>query len=199
MNANQRDEQLFFSEMADVIPLNKGRNRADASSTGARSPSEAQLARRASAQDGEQESNFLSDEFVDLLPANDPIEFRRDGIQTGVIEKLRHGGYQVDSQLNLLKRPVAECRRELFNFIRQAHQHELRCVMIIHGRGRSDESHPNVVRSYVGKWLGQFDEVQAYATAQPRHGGLGATYVMLRKSHRARQRNRELHQRRRAP
>ncbi|WP_299259063.1 DNA endonuclease SmrA [uncultured Kushneria sp.] len=199
MNANQRDEQLFFSEMADVIPLNKGRNRADAGSTGMRTPSDAQLARRASAQDGEQESNFLSDEFVDLLPANDPIEFRRDGIQTGVIEKLRHGGYQVDSQLNLIKRPVTECRRELFNFIRQAHHHELRCVMIIHGRGKSDESHANVVRSYVSKWLGQFDEVQAYVTAQPRHGGIGATYVMLRKTHRARQRNRELHQRRRAP
>ncbi|ART61695.1 DNA endonuclease SmrA [Kushneria marisflavi] len=199
MNANQRDEQLFFHEMADVIPLNKGRNRADAGNTGARPPSEAQLARRASAQDGEQESNFLSDEFVDLLPVNDPIEFRRDGIQTGVIEKLRHGGYQVDSQLNLLKRPVAECRRELFRFIREAHQHELRCVMIVHGRGKSDESHANVVRSYVGKWLEQFDEVQAYATAQPRHGGLGATYVMLKKSYRARQRNRELHQRRRAP
>ncbi|ARS53959.1 DNA endonuclease SmrA [Kushneria konosiri] len=199
MNANQRDEQLFSHEMADVIPLNKGRNRADAGNGGARPPSEAQLARRASAQDGEQESNFLSDEFVDLLPFTDPIEFRRDGIQTGVIEKLRHGGYQVDSQLNLLKRPVAECRREVFRFIREAHQHELRCVVIVHGRGKSDESHANVVRSYVSKWLEQFDEVQAYATAQPRHGGLGATYVMLRKSHRARQRNRELHQRRRAP
>ncbi|MFC0268380.1 DNA endonuclease SmrA [Kushneria aurantia] len=198
MSASQCDEQLFYREMADVVPLEKGRNRADTESP-QRPPSEAQLARRASAQDGEGESNFLSDEFVELLPPHDPVEFRRDGIQTGVIDRLRDGGYRVDSQLNLLKRPVAECRRELFRFIREAREHDLRCVMLIHGRGKSDDSHANVVRSYVMRWLSQFDEVQAFASAQPRHGGIGATYVMLRKSDRARQRNRELHQRRRAP
>lgn len=198
MDANQRDDQLFFSEMADVVPLRKGQNRADVDAP-ERVPSESQLARRASAQDGESESNFLTDEFIEPLPVDDPIEFRRDGIQTGVIEKLRHGGYRVDSRLNLLKRPVADCRQALFGFIREAHAHELRCVMIIHGRGKSDKSHANVVRSCVSRWLTQFDEVQAYSSAQPRHGGIGATYVMLRKSERARQRNREMHQRRRTP
>lgn len=198
MNANQRDDQLFFSEMADVVPLRKGQNRADVDATD-RTPSESQLARRASAQDGETESNFLTEEFVEMLPVDDPIEFRRDGIQTGVIEKLRHGGYRVDSRLSLLKRPVAECRQALFDFIRQAHALELRCVMIVHGRGRNDQSHANVVRSCVARWLTQFDEVQAYSSAQPRHGGIGATYVMLKKTDRARQRNRELHQRRRTP
>ena len=54
-----------------------------------------------------------------------------------------------------------------------------------------------MVRSYVAKWLMQFDEVQAYTSAQPAHGGIGATYVMLRKSERARARNRERQQKRR--
>lgn len=195
MTFDERENRLFSEAMADVMPLSKGNDRAMTSQP-RKGPTQAQLARRASAQDGEEESNFLSDEFVELLPPDDPIEFRRDGIQSGVVDKLRQGGYPVESQLNLLRRPVVECRRELFKFIRDAYQHELRSVLIVHGRGKNDASHANIVRSYVAKWLGQFEEVQAYVSALPRHGGIGATYVMLRKSLRARQRNRELHQKR---
>ncbi|WP_106478174.1 DNA endonuclease SmrA [Phytohalomonas tamaricis] len=195
MTFDEREYQIFSEAMADVRPLSKGTDKVLASQP-RKEPTQAQLARRASAQGGEEESNFLSDEFVELLSSDDPIEFRRDGIQTGVVDKLRQGGYPVESQLNLLRRPLSECRRELFKFIRDAHQHELRSVLIVHGRGKRDDSHANIARSYIAKWLGQFEEVQAYASALPRHGGVGATYVMLRKSLRARQRNRELHQKR---
>ncbi|RKR06208.1 DNA-nicking Smr family endonuclease [Kushneria sinocarnis] len=195
MTAERDDEQLFSEAMADVVPLRKGHDKAHSSSR-PEQPTEAQLARRSRAQDGEEESNFLSDDFVELLPPNDPIEFRRDGIQTGVIERLRHGEYTIESRLHLQRRPVRECRSALFRFIRESHRQGLRNVMVVHGRGRSDDSHSNVVRSHVARWLTQFDEVQAYTSAQPHHGSIGATYVMLRKSERARQRNREMHQKR---
>lgn len=180
----------------DVLPLSKGNDKADIGSS-SRSPSEAQLARRASAQAESHSSNFLSNEFVDLLPHHDPIEFRRDGIQSGVAERLRHGGYTPEARLHLLKRPIENCRSELFVFIQDALAHDLRCLLIVHGRGKALDSHANVVRSYVAKWLSQIDEVQAYTSAQPSHGGIGATYVMLRKSERARARNRERQQKRR--
>ena len=192
-------EQNFdFSSLVgdDVRPLSKGRDRADID-TAPRSPSEAQLARRASAEEETGTTNFLSGEFVDLLPEHDPIEFRRNGIQTGVLDQLRQGGYAPEARLHLLKQPVRNCRSELFTFIRDAIGHDLRCLLIVHGRGKAVDSHANVVRSYVAKWLTQFEEVQAYASAQPSHGGIGATYVMLRKSERARARNREVQQKRR--
>lgn len=59
------------------------------------------------------------------------------------------------------------------------------------------DSPANVLRSYIAKWLIQFDEVQAYISAQPSDGGLGATWVMLRKSDRAKANNRERQQKRR--
>ena len=180
----------------DVLPLSKGNNKADIEAP-SRSPSETQLARRANAQAESHPSNFLSDEFVDLLPHHDPVEFRRDGIQSGVVERLRHGGYAPEARLHLLKRPIGSCRSELFTFLQDALAHDLRCLLVVHGRGRALDSHANVVRSYVAKWLSQFDEVQAYASAQPSHGGIGATYVMLRKTERARARNRERQQKRR--
>lgn len=192
----QKDEDFRSLLGEDVLPLSKGSNKANIENA-PQSPSEAQLARRANAEAESSSSNFLSDEFVDLLPHHDPIEFRRDGIQEGVVERLRHGGYAPEARLHLLKRPVRDCRNDLFTFIQDAWAHDLRCLLVVHGRGKGLDSHANVVRSYIAKWLSQFEQVQAYTSAQPAHGGIGATYVMLRKTERARARNRERQQKRR--
>lgn len=61
----------------------------------------------------------------------------------------------------------------MFSFIQQAMADGLRNVLIIHGKGRDDKSHANIVRSYVARWLTEFDDVQAYCTALPHHGGSG--------------------------
>ena len=195
MNQPLRDDMDFRTLVGDVKPL-PPRNRADPGAQ-RKSPSESQLAQREWAEEEKGARNFLSDDFVDLLPPFDPMEYRREGIQQGVVDKLRHGGYSVQSQLHLLRRPLSECRRMLFPFIQEAYAHDLRSVMIIHGRGREIDSPANVLRSYLAKWLGQFEEVQAYVSAQPPEGGLGATWVMLRKSDRAKANNRERQQKRR--
>lgn len=195
MNQSLHGDMDFRALVGDVKPLTK-RNRAD-TGTQRHQPSEAQLARRERAQERLDERNFLSDDFVDLLPPFDPIEYRREGIQQGVVDKLKHGGYSVQAQLHLLRRPLAECRNMLFPFIQEAYAHDLRSVLIVHGRGREIDSPANVLRSYLAKWLCQFEEVQAYVSAQPSEGGLGATWVMLRKSDRAKMNNRERQQKRR--
>ncbi|SQC93169.1 Probable DNA endonuclease SmrA [Cedecea neteri] len=43
----------------------------------------------------------------------------------------------------------------------------------------------NVVRSFLGRWLAEFEEVQAFCVAMPHHGGSGACYVALKKSEQA--------------
>lgn len=189
-------DQEFRHLMNDVRPLPRDKQRADIAKP-QQLPSEAQLARRQNAEALDSESNFLSDDFVELIGAHDPIEYRRDGIQTGVLEKLRHGGYPPEARLHLIKLPISECRHEIFRFIREGYQHELRSLLVVHGRGREDDSRANILRSYVAKWLAQFDEVQAYVSAPAHQGGLGATLVMLRKSERARAANRERQQKRR--
>jgi len=195
MNQSLRDEVGFEAMIGDVTPLKRD-NRAD---PGKKPPTSAEAwqARRDAAEEGTGERNFLSDDFVDLLPPIDPMTFRRDGIQQGVADKLKHGGYPVQAQLHLRRRPLAECRRMLFAFMEDAYAHDLRSILIVHGRGREIDSPANVLRSYLAKWLAQFEQVQAYVSAQPSDGGLGATWVMLRKSARAKTNNRERQQKRR--
>ncbi|MGM1052049.1 MAG: DNA endonuclease SmrA [Pseudomonadota bacterium] len=186
----------FQALMGDVRPLPRTGNRADPGHS-RHSPSEAQLARRESAAAELEGHGFLSDDFVDLVLPFDPLAYRRDGIQQGVVDLLRHGGYADQARLHLLRRPLEECRRALPPFIHEAFAHDLRSVLIIHGRGQTIDSPPNVLRSYLAKWLTQFPEVQAFVSAQPSDGGLGATWVMLRKSERAKSANRERQQKRR--
>ncbi|TLF53395.1 DNA endonuclease SmrA [Halomonas urmiana] len=196
MSQTHRNDEDFQALVGDVRPLPKRAHRAD---PGRRrgAPSEAQLARRESAAAESPGRDLLSTDFIDLLPPFDPLLFYRDGIQVGVVDRLRHGGYPVQASLHLLRRPLEECRQCLAPFIREAYAHDLRSVMIIHGRGREIDSPANVLRSCLAKWLESLDEVQAFASASQADGGLGATWVMLRKSERAKANNRERQQKRR--
>lgn len=185
---NLDDESLFRDAMGDVTPLKDC-----ASTQWLRAPS---TKAPRSSQPEDRPENFLTRGFLDIIPLTQPLEFKAEGIQQGVVDKLRLGKYSLDASLNLLRQPVETCRQSLFSFMLEARKQGLRNVLIIHGKGRDDESHANIVRSYVARWLQQFEDVQAFCMAQPQHGGAGALYVGLRKTEQARLDNRERHAKR---
>lgn len=184
---NPDDKSLFLDAMEDVQPLKR---RADLHWQPSRN------ARTRQEIDTEQLDNFLTLGFLELVPLAETLAFQREGLQQGVIDKLRAGKYTRQASLSLLRQPAEKCRQMLFSFIRQAERDGLRNLIIIHGKGREENSHPNVVRSYLARWLTEFDAVQAFCVALPHHGGSGACYVALRKSDEAKQENWERHAKR---
>lgn len=136
------------------------------------------------------DGNFLALSDIELLDPYYPLEFRRPGVQHGVFRKLKQGKYPMDARLDLHRMTVERAREEVFGFIRQALGYELRNVMIVTGRGNHSQSAEAILKSYVNRWLPEFDEVQAYCSAQPQHGGTGAVYIMLKKSERQSEQNR---------
>lgn len=185
---DENEDFLFFQEMADVRKLS-------ATNQVVYLKNRQQTARVDFAELAESE-NVLTTGFLDIIDCAEPLEYKQDGVQQGVLDKLRHGKYPLEASLNLLRKPVETCRQELFSFFLQAQAQNLRTLLIVHGRGRHDESHPNIVRSYVAKWLKQLDEVQAFSVALGKDGGAGACYVALRKSAAAKQENWERHAKR---
>lgn len=161
---NLDDKSLFLDAMEDVQPLKRATDVHWHPTRNQRAPQRI---------DTLQLDNFLTTGFLDIIPLSQPLEFRREGLQHGVLDKLRSGKYPQQASLNLLRQPVEECRKMMFSFIQQALADGLRNVLIIHGKGRDDKSHANIVRSYVARWLTEFDDVQAYCTALPHHGGSG--------------------------
>lgn len=175
---NPDDKSFFLDAMEDVQPLKRCADIHWQPSRNTRTREEV---------DSEQLDNFLTLDFLDVLPLEEPLAFQREGVQQGVIDKLRTGKYARQASLNLLRQPAERCRQMLYSFIRQAGRDGLRNLIIIHGKGREQNSHPNVVRSYLARWLTEFEEVQAFCVALPHHGGSGACYVSLRKSGEAKQ------------
>ncbi len=135
--------------------------------------------------------NFLQRDLITPLSLMTSPSFRAEGIQSGVLEKLRRGSYPLEGSLMLIRQSIEQSRQSVYQFINEIIRRGGRNVLIIHGKSYQESSHSNILRSYLTCWLPQFSEVQAFCVAQQRHGGSGAMYVSLRKPEELRQQNRE--------
>ena len=132
----------------------------------------------------------LAGEPVEMVEPLAELSFRRPGVQHGVFRNLRQGKYALDARLDLHKMNVERARREVYQFICDCVQNDVRTALIAHGKGESREQ-PALLKSCVAYWLPQLEDVLAFHSAQKQHGGAGATYVMLRKSERKKQETRD--------
>ncbi len=183
------DDDLFVEEMAGVEPL--GRD-ARVRLVKDRLSDDQLRGRRRAAEGVDQAINPLADEGISPLDAWFVLEFKRPGIQNGVYRKLRLGHYQVDARLDLHRMVVKQAREEVFSFIEEATRLGLRTLLIVHGKGQSKSQGDQtaVLKGYVNHWLQHLDQVQAFHSAQPQHGGTGAVYVLLKKSAKQKRENR---------
>lgn len=191
------DSDIFqdaLGRLGDVKPLAQER-RVALKKDRQESEASRRARREAAVQETARELNPLSGEFVEPVAPWDPLEFKRDGVQNGVYRNLRLGKYTVDARLDLHRHTVEMARRAVLEFVRDCVEADVRCALITHGKGEGRQQ-PALLKSCVNSWLPQLREVLAFHSAQKQHGGLGATYVLLRKSERKRQENLERHQRR---
>lgn len=132
----------------------------------------------------------LASEPVEMVEPLAVLSYQRPGVQHGVLRNLRLGKYRLDARLDLHKKTVDIARQEVHQFIVDCVENDVRFAIITHGKGEGREQ-PALLKSCVAYWLPQMDSVLAFHTAQKRHGGYGATYVLLRKSERKKQELRE--------
>lgn len=133
---------------------------------------------------------FTLDQLIHPL---DPIAWKREGVQEGVYRNLRLGKYTIDARLDLINRSLGEACEELPNFIKECYRAGLRTVIVTPGRGKHIESQQNVMKSALSLWLPKIDEVLAFHTTEPQHGGLASIYLLLRKNEEQRLANQERH------
>lgn len=108
------------------------------------------------------------------------LQFARIGVQRRVLRRLRRGQYGVQAELDLHGMTVPVAHEELRAFLAECRLRNYRCVRIIHGKGNRSSNRGPVLKGKVDRWLRQWDEVIAFASARPVDGGTGAAYVLLR-------------------
>jgi len=106
--------------------------------------------------------------------------FVRPGLQQKQVRRLRRGQMPIAAEADLHGARIHEARVLLDGFLRECRADGLRCVRVIHGKGRGSRDGHAVLKWEVDRWLRGHDGVMAFCSAQPRDGGTGAVYVLLK-------------------
>lgn len=183
------DQGLFRSMLGDVAPIKSGqkvyRRHKVPDTPGIRNRKTA-----AQAAPSEQQDGLSSIEYIAPLSPHEVLSYKKEGVQHGVFKKLRLGQYPLEATIDLHRLNFEQARREVARFVADCNRYEVRTVLITHGKGEHRRP-PAMLKSCVNHWLRQVDEVLAFHSAQPRHGGTGSTYVLFRKSAARKAANRE--------
>jgi DNA-nicking Smr family endonuclease len=113
------------------------------------------------------------------LASGEELVFAREGVQNGLLRKLRRGQYRVQAEIDLHGLTVPEAKEELRSFLAHALEHHFRCVRIIHGKGLRSGHRGPVLKGAVSSVLRRVGPVLAYVSARQVDGGTGALYVLL--------------------
>ncbi len=107
------------------------------------------------------------------------LSYVRAGLPRQILRRLRnHWVAQAELDLHGLNRQ--EAKHELAEFLHACWRRGLRCVRIVHGKGRGSRDRVPVLKLHVRHWLTQRQEVLAFVQARPADGGGGAVMVLLR-------------------
>ena len=172
---NDNELELFRQAVGDVKPVDDGRIEKNPSKP---APHPSKLI--------EDEQQALQDSLSDAydpteIQPGDTLSYKREGIQNREFRKLRTGEYSIQSELDLHGYTVESARIALFGFLRQSQERGHRAIRIIHGKGHRSSNKGPVLKTMVNRWLRQSDPVLAFHSAQPRDGGTGAVYVLLKR------------------
>ncbi|KZZ45251.1 Smr domain-containing protein [Thalassolituus sp. HI0120] len=184
------DDDLFLQEMQGVEPI-QAKEKVTLSKGDINKANAAARKLAAATEAPSEDKNHLQTSDVKRIGPHDIMGYKRPGIQDGVFRKLRLGKYEIEARLDLHRRTVEQARSELFRFIHDCMDHDIRCILVLPGKGDRNIDDPGILKSYLVHWLEDLNEVQAFHTAQKHHGGSGAFYVLLKKSERKKQEARE--------
>ncbi|WP_271408248.1 Smr/MutS family protein [Pseudomonas sp. Q1-7] len=175
------DESTLFAEQMRGVK----RIQNDRADTGKPKTDVKQLANRrqnATAAQAGVKVDGLSDQFVIDVGAEDELYWARDGVQESQMRKLKQGQIGFEGSLDLHGMTVEKARETLWDFIAEATRFEVRCVRVTHGKAARLDGKRPLIKSHVNTWLRQHPQVLGFTSCQPRHGGTGAVYVMLRRT-----------------
>ncbi len=135
----------------------------------------------------------LTPEVAPLAPGPIPGSAPGSGLDGRTQTRLRRGQMAIEARLDLHGMTQAQAHEALDNFLARAQDQGKRCVLVVTGKGGKAAEDPDnmfaerrtgVLRAAVPRWLGEGGNrarVLSFDTAQPRHGGEGALYVLLRR------------------
>ncbi|MFP8965410.1 Smr/MutS family protein [Pokkaliibacter sp. CJK22405] len=173
---SEDDFDVFRSEMKGVRRLNVTRRVA----TKPVRQSSAGYRRIAASEETVQTPSDLTDAHMELVGSETPLLFCANGVQINLFRKLRQGRIPWEAGLDLHGMSIEDAREELHRFIQEALHSGMKSVIVVHGKAVSELGKYPLLKSHTNDWLRQIPAVLAFSSAQPKDGGHGAVYVLLK-------------------
>lgn len=134
-------------------------------------------------------SSFLATPFPILSNTPQRLAGCHPSVPSKTFKQLGLGQLPPQAVIDLHGLREAQAWLELHAFLAAMHGAEagntaIRVVLVIHGKGHGHGAAKamGVIKSQLASQLAQSPHVLAFHTAQPHDGGMGATYVLLKKN-----------------
>ena len=114
------------------------------------------------------------------------VEGKGPDADDALLRRLRNGEFPPDARVDLHGLHLPAARRAVHESIQRVIAQSKRCVLVVHGRGRHSETEPVLKEAFL-EWLAEppiGPRVLAFTSARGRDGGVGATYVLVRRGDR---------------
>ncbi len=122
----------------------------------------------------------LSNHYTTIQHAESILSFCHSSLTRKRLLDLKQGKIPYTGRLDLHGLTPDTARDVLCEFIDRQYKADSRCVLIIHGKGGRFNEAP-ILKNLVYHWLPQLPQILAFHSANPRDGGNGALYVLLKK------------------
>ena len=165
--------------MREVKPLTKSRAKGQVEISPEQSPTDASARREVKARNSAKKP--ASQQATPLPPISHGSSA---GVDRRQAQRFKRGKTPIEGRLDLHGMTQQAAHEALRRFIADAAASGKRCVLVITGKGR-DGPEGGVLRQQVPRWLNEPDlrgKVLSFDHAQPKDGGSGAIYVLLRRS-----------------
>jgi len=178
----EQDAAMFLQAMSDVEPLEadpRGQVGKSRRTNRVPLPSDDEIS-LAAFQDFVEGRSAFTIQYTDEY-----MEGAAPGVDPHLVRRLHHGDFAIQGQLDLHGSTVEEAKILLDRFLNRSYSGGLRCVRLIHGRGKNSPDNRPILKERVQMWLshGRLSRlVLAFVTAPARDGGAGAAYVLLRRA-----------------
>ncbi len=108
----------------------------------------------------------------------------RASISQDVFLQLKKGLTPFEAKFDMHGFKEEEAWGYLNDFLSKAYSARLRCVLIVHGKGKGygNDGQMGIIKANICSWLENSPVVLGYHTAQSKHGGSGAVYVLIRRN-----------------
>jgi len=176
------EEKVFMAAMQGVKEMNgsKGRQVSPKAKTSLHPPSiepEEEI--------GKSLKQFLRGDIEFELEYTDEFMYGYvRGLDIKTFQQLKAGSLSTGSHLDLHGMTSDQAQDSLLFFIRESYLQGHRCALVVTGRGTNSPGGQSILRRQTETWLTTDPlkrVVLAFCTAQPKDGGAGAVYVLLRK------------------